>query len=217
MAKPERLEGRDGQIWTAYVGGATQEVIAAEHDISRQRVGQVLDEVRATIGDSARMDAALLAQERTDALLAAVWPAAMDGEPRAVGAALRVLERQAKALGTDAAEPIAVTFERHVDDQGQLVATALRAAFDALELSPEQQAWAAYAASTALYESAGQDPPADAPRPPPRPSSPAAPVEVPVDPRAGMEQRLRGLVADEDVDVDALLAEVDEEEGRGDG
>lgn len=214
MDGPERLDGRDGQVWAAYISGATQEAIARQHGISQQRVSQVLAEVRGSIGDAARTDAALLAQERTDALLAAVWPAAMQGEPKAVGAALRVLERQAKALGTDAVEPIAVTFERHLDDEGQVVATALRAAFDALELSPEQQAWAAYAASTALYESAGQDRPADAPPPPPRPSSPAAPVEVPVDSRAGMEQRLRDLVADEDVDVDALLAEVDEEDGR---
>lgn len=217
MDGPERLDGRDGQVWAAYISGATQEAIARQHGVTQQRVSQILSQIRASIGDVARTDAALLAQERTDALLAAVWPAAMSGDPKAVGAALRVLERQAKALGTDAVEPIAVTFERHLDDQGQLVATALRAAFDALELSPEQQAWAAYAASTALYQSAGQDPPADAPPPPPHPSSPAAPVEVPVDPRAGMEQRLRDLVADEDVDVDALLAEVDKEEGRGDG
>ncbi|MBE4791727.1 hypothetical protein [Streptomyces caniscabiei] len=217
MDGPERLDGRDGQVWAAYISGATQEAIARQHGVTQQRVSQILSEIRASIGDVARTDAALLAQERTDALLAAVWPAAMSGDPKAVGAALRVLERQAKALGTDAVEPIAVTFERHLDDQGQLVAAALRAAFDALELSPEQQAWAAYAASTALYQSAGQDPPADAPPPPPHPSSPAAPVEVPVDPRAGMEQRLRDLVADEDVDVDALLAEVDKEEGRGDG
>lgn len=212
-----RLEGRDHEIWTRYVGGWTQARLAAEYDVSQQRISQVLAELRATISDDVRADAALLAQERANALLAAVWGDAMAGDVRAVTAALKVLERQAKALGTDAVEPIAVTFERHLDDQGQLVVAALRAAFDALELSPEQQAWAAYAASTALYQSAGQDPPADAPPPPPHPSSPAAPVEVPVDPQAGMEQRLRDLVADEDVDVDALLAEVDKEEGRGDG
>lgn len=216
MDGPERLDGRDGQVWAAYISGATQEAIARQHGVTQQRVSQILSQIRASIGDVARTDAALLAQERTDALLAAVWPAAMSGDPKAVGAALRVLERQAKALGTDAVEPIAVTFERHLDDQGQLVATALRAAFDALELSPEQQAWAAYSASATLHRAAGQDPPAPPPSPPVS-TTVDAPVEVPVDSRAGMEQRLRDLVADEDVDVDALLAEVDEEEGRRDG
>jgi hypothetical protein len=150
MARPERLEGRDGAIWTAYVGGATQETIAAEHGISRQRVGQVLDEVRATIGDTARMDAALLAQERTDALLAAVWPAAMSGEPKAVGAALRVLERQAKALGTDAVEPLRVTLERRLDLEGDVVANALGAALDVLQLDEPQRQLAVQAALARL-------------------------------------------------------------------
>lgn len=195
MARPERLEGRDGQIWTAYVSGATQEVIAAEHGISRQRVGQVLDEVRETIGDTARMDAALLAQERTDALLAAVWPAAMDGDPRAVGAALRVLERQAKALGTDAVEPVTVTFERHLDEQGQALADAVAAALEVLGLDEERRQLALRAAVARL---SGEVLPAPVPV-----------VEDSPDVRAGMEATLRGLVADEGVDVDALLREVD--------
>jgi hypothetical protein len=214
VAETERLDGRDGKIWSAYVGGASQEVIAAEHGISQQRVSQVLAEVRAAVGDTARMDAALLAAERTNALLAAVWPSAMGGDTRAVLACLRVVERIAKMLGTDAPEPVAVTLDRRLDLEGQTVAEALRAAFEALELSPEQQAWAAWAASAALYRAAGQEPPADAPPPPPHPSSPAAPVEVPVDPRVVMEERLRDLTADEGIDVEALLAEVDEEDGR---
>jgi hypothetical protein len=157
MARPERLEGRDGAIWTAYVGGATQEAIAAEHGISRQRVGQVLEEVRATIGDTARMDAALLAAERADALLAAVWPAAMEGDAKAVGAALRVLERQARALGTDAVEPLRVRFEQHLDEQGQLLADAVGAVLDALDLSHEQRVFALGVAQAKLL---GEDPPA---------------------------------------------------------
>lgn len=207
MAGPERLDGRDGKIWTAYVGGATQEAIAAEHGLTQQRVSQVLAEVRATIGDVARVDAALLAHERADALLAAVWPAAMAGDPKAVGAALRVLERQAKAMGTDAEEPLKISLERRLDLEGQTIAEALRAAFDALELAPDQQMWAAYAASAALYRSAGQEPPAEPPPPPASRSSESAAGKP--DARAGMEQQLRGLVADEDVDVDALLREVD--------
>lgn len=206
-----RLDGRAGAIWSAYVSGASQESIAAEHGISQQRVSQVLAEVREGIGDGARLDAALLAQERADALLAAVWPAAMEGDTRAVTAALKVLERQAKAMGTDAVEPLTIALDQRLDLEGQVVGDALRAAFDALELTPEQMNWAGYAASVALLRSAGQEP---SHPPPPRPA-PAAPVAAEPDPRAEMDQRLRDLVADEPgVDVEALLREVDEEEGR---
>ncbi|MFE1844385.1 hypothetical protein [Streptomyces sp. NPDC059515] len=204
MAETERLDGRDGAIWSAYVGGATQEAIAAEHGISQQRVSQVLAEVREGLSESERVDAALLAHERAHALLGAVWPAAMAGDVKAVHAALKVLERQAKALGTDATEPLKVSFERHLEDQGQLVAAALGAALSVLGLSEEQRELAGRTAQAALL---GE----------PLPEVPA-PVDVPVpDVRAGMEQQLRDLVAGEGVDVDRLLAEVDEDGGRGDG
>lgn len=157
MTRPERLEGRDGQIWGAYVAGRTQESIAAEYGVSRQRVSQVLAEVRETIGDAARMDAALLAAERADTLLAAVWPAAMTGEPKAVGAALRILERQAKAMGTDAVEPVTVALERRLSVEGEVVADALGAVLDALDLDHEQRVHALGVAQAVLL---GEDPPA---------------------------------------------------------
>ncbi|MCZ4515692.1 hypothetical protein O3Q52_47820 [Streptomyces sp. ActVer] len=207
MAETERLDGRDGKIWTAYVGGATQEAIAAEHGISQQRVSQVLAEVRDTIGDEARADAALLAQERADALLAAVWPIAMGGDTRAVLAALRVLERQAKALGTDAVEPLKIALEQRLELEADVAGKALTAALDALGLDEERRVLALRAMQASLL---GEELPT--PAPPPAPT-----VEDPVDPRAAMEAKLRDLTADEDdVDVDALLAEVDQE-GRTDG
>lgn len=158
MDGPERLDGRDGQVWAAYISGATQEAIARQHGVTQQRVSQILSEIRAGIGDVARTDAALLAQERTDALLAAVWPAAMSGEPKAVGAALRVLERMAKATGSDAVEPLRVTLERRLDLEGDLVANALGAALDAApELSHETRVAMLSAAQCVLL---GEDPPA---------------------------------------------------------
>lgn len=161
MAEPERLDGRDGEIWTAYVAGATQEAIAARHRISQQRVSQIIAEVRSSIGDTARMDAALLAQERVNALLAAVWPGAMDGDTKAVMAALRVLERQAKALGTDAVEPVTVTFERRLNDDAQLVSEALTAALEVLNPGEEQRQAALAAAQRHLLaaDSSGTDTP----------------------------------------------------------
>jgi hypothetical protein len=196
MAGPERLDGRDGKIWTAYVGGATQEAIAAEHGLTQQRVSQVLAEVRATIGDVARVDAALLAHERADALLAAVWPTAMDGDTKAVLAALRVLERQARAMGTDAVEPLRVTLERRLDLEGALIGEALGAAMDAVpELSHEQRVAMLGAAQAKLL---GEEPPA-----------PASPL---VEPEPDLTAEFRRFAAENGVDPDGLGDEDDEDD-----
>lgn len=204
MAGPERLEGRDGAIWSAYVGGATQEAIAAEHGISQQRVSQVLAEVRATIGDMARMDAALLAQERADALLAAVWPTAMDGDTKAVLAALRVLERMAKATGTDAVEPLRLSLERRLDLEGEVLADALMAVVDALQLDEARRQVAVQAAQWALGGREG-------PRPEmPAPSAPA--VEEPG--KRDLEAEFREFAEREGFDPDDLG---DDEEDDDDG
>lgn len=198
-----RLEERDHEIWARYVGGWTQARLAAEYDVSQQRISQVLAEVRESISDDARTDAGLLVLERTHALLAAVWPAAMEGDTKAVLAALRVLERQAKAMGTDAVEPLQITLDRRLDVEGDVVVDALAAVFDVLGLDEERRQLAVRAAQAKL---SGE----------PLPDPPAPVVDEGRVARAGMERRLRELTADEGVDVDALLAEVGEEgEDRG--
>lgn len=195
-----RLDERDHEIWQRYVGGWTQARLAAEYDVSQQRVSQILDEVRQTIPDTARTDAALLAHERANALLAAVWPAAMAGDTKAALACLRVVERIAKSLGTDAVEPIAVSFERHLDDQGHLVVAAVTAALEVLHLDEERRQLAVAAAMAQL---SGE----------PLPTPPAAAVEVPVDAeQAKREAEFRRMMEADGVDADALLAEGDEED-----
>lgn len=156
MAKPERLEGRDGQIWRAYILGATQEAIAAEHNISRQRVGQVLEEIRSSIPANDRADAALLDLERLDVLLGGVMPAAIGGDVQATRAALQILERRAKMLRLDLEEPLRVSFEKHLDDQGQLLADTIGAVLDALDLPHEQRVLALGVAQAKLL---GEEPP----------------------------------------------------------
>lgn len=157
VAKPERLEGRNGQVWRAYILGSTQEQIAAEHGVSRQRVGQILEEIRASIPAADRADAALVDLERLDALLSGVMPAAIAGEVQATRAALAVLERRAKMLRLDLDEPLRISFGKHLDDQGQLLADALGAVLDALDLDHEQRVYALGVAQAALV---GEDPPA---------------------------------------------------------
>lgn len=50
----DRLSGRSGEVWKAYISGATQEHIAQEHGISQQRVSQILADVRESIPDEDR-------------------------------------------------------------------------------------------------------------------------------------------------------------------
>lgn len=147
-----RLDGRNGAVWRGYLLGQTQEALAAEHGISQQRISQILGEVRASIPDDARTDAALLDLERLDMMLTGLLPAAVKGDPVAARAALQVLARRAKQLGLDAAEPLSITIERRLDLEGQLVADALAAALDVLDLSPEQRMAALGAAQQRLLE-----------------------------------------------------------------
>lgn len=193
MARPERLEGRDGQIWRAYILGRTQEAIAAEHGISRQRVGQVLEEIRAGIPPRDRVDAALVDLERLDALLSGVMPAALAGEVQATRAALQVLERRAKMLRLDLDEPLKISFERHLDDQGQLLADAIGAVLDALGLDHEQRVFALGVAQAKLL---GEEVPAS--------PAAAAPVEGKPDLMADFRRfaEREGFDPDEDEEED---------------
>jgi hypothetical protein len=61
----DRLATRNGEIWRAYVSGATQETIAAEHGITRERVSQILKEIRDSIPEEER---AHLVQRETEFL-----------------------------------------------------------------------------------------------------------------------------------------------------
>lgn len=153
-----RLDGRDGAVWGAYVDGLTQEQIAANHNISQSRVSRIITEIRDSIPQASKTDAALLDLERLHALLAGVMPAARQGETKASGAALRIIERRAKMLGLDATEPLSIVLERQRDLEGQLVADALAAALDVLGLTEEQRITALGAAQQRLLDNAPSDP-----------------------------------------------------------
>lgn len=76
---------------------------------------------------------------------------------RAVDRLTKLSESRRKLLGLDAVEPIAVTFERNLDDQGHIVVDALTAALEVLQLGEEQRQLAVAAAQAKL---AGEPPPA---------------------------------------------------------
>ncbi|MDQ0831942.1 hypothetical protein QF032_003786 [Streptomyces achromogenes] len=122
---------------------------------------------------------------------------------RAIDRLARLSESRRKLLGLDATEPIAVTLSRRADVEGEAVADAIAAALEVLGLDEGQRLLAVAAAVARL--SGGE---------PPVPVSTIVDSEVLADPRVVMEERLRDLTADEGIDVEALLAEVDEEDGR---
>lgn len=160
MAEPERLEGRNGAIWRLYLEGHTQESLAERYEVSQQRISQIISEVRESIPEVNRVAAALLDLERLDLLLTASMPPALAGDTKATAAVLRILERRAKALGTDASQPLEVVLDARLDVVGQLVADALAAALDAVPgLSQEQRTAAFVSAQEALAVVAGEGEP----------------------------------------------------------
>jgi len=147
-----RLDGRDGDVWRAYLYGHTQEQIATDHGISQSRVSQIITEIRNSIPQANKTEAALLDLERLHLMLTGVMPAATDGDTKASAAAMRIIERRAKMLGLDATEPLSIVLERQRDLEGQLVADALAAGFATLDLTEEQRTAAIGAAQQRLLD-----------------------------------------------------------------
>lgn len=147
-----RLDGRDGEVWRAYLYGHTQEQIATDHGISQSRVSQILTEIRQSIPQTSKTDAALLDLERLNLMLTGVLPAAQEGDTKASGAAMRIIERRARMLGLDATEPLSIVLERQRNLEGQIVADALAAALDVLGLTEEQRITGLAAAQQRLMD-----------------------------------------------------------------
>jgi hypothetical protein len=84
---PERLEGRDGDIWRRYtLYSWTQEKIAAHYGISRERVSDILQRVRASLPETDRAELINASMELIHEVKArALEIADMAGAPVAVG------------------------------------------------------------------------------------------------------------------------------------
>lgn len=135
MAESDRTSGRNGSIWRQYVNGQTQESLAAEYGLSRERIAQIIRAVRDSIPRQAREEVItesveLLRRLRMEAL--AVWESAAapvtagkdgdvltdpetgqvvrdhGGRLRALDTVLKVMEREARLLGLDEAQKIDV-------------------------------------------------------------------------------------------------------------
>jgi len=121
-----RLEGRDGQIWRAYLLGTTQTTLAEEHGISNQRVSQIIAACRAECADpelsTARQEhlevTRMLTKTAVEIMETPVPPAYSNGRPildedgrmvrdystrlAALDRVAKMQERMAKVLGLDA-------------------------------------------------------------------------------------------------------------------
>lgn len=126
MPTPERLEGRNGKIWRAYLFGTTQEELAERHGLTQQRVSEIIQAARAAVPPEDALKAKqehlevmrTLAQVAGDLVDMPLPPAYSNGRPvldengqyvRDLGPRLAALDRQvkinervAKVLGLDA-------------------------------------------------------------------------------------------------------------------
>lgn len=123
---------------------------------------------------------------------------------KAIGQLERLSVSRRKLWALDLPTPVDVVLSRRNDLEADVVVDAVAAVVEVLHLDEERRQLALRAAVARL---SGEELPASVPV-----------VEELPDVRAGMEARLRDLVADEDgVDVEALLREVDDEGGPGRG
>jgi hypothetical protein len=144
---PRRLEGRDGAIWRAYLLGKTQQTIAAEHNLSHQRVSQIVATARAECTDpelsTARQEhlevMRMLTQTAVELMEMPLPPAYSNGRPiidddgtivrdtagrlAALDRVAKQQERMAKVLGLDAP----VKAEVQVDASAATAAAAAEA------------------------------------------------------------------------------------------
>jgi hypothetical protein len=136
---PDRLAGRNGAIYQAYILGTTQEELAARHGIDQTRVSQIIAEVRASIPEedlaAARTDH-LDVLRRLTAVAAEIMeeplpPAYSNGKPvldedgrmvrdassrlAALDRIVKATERMAKVLGLDAPVKADVTVSEQAD------------------------------------------------------------------------------------------------------
>lgn len=131
MAESPRLMGRNGEIWKAYVRGATQEALAEKYNLSQQHVGDIIKTVADSIPERERRDLIKeevdLFRELRDRVLAEVWDAKAapvtagkdgdvvrdpddnsivrdhSGRLAAIDRAVKLSERMHKLLGLEAA------------------------------------------------------------------------------------------------------------------
>src|SRR3546814_2309925 len=96
-----RLSERDQTIWDGYVGGKTILVLAKEHDLSNQRISQILAEIRASLPPRDRQTVVDLRLDQIGNGVNGVMAGVIAGYKDAIAAWVRLADREAKYLGLD--------------------------------------------------------------------------------------------------------------------
>lgn len=212
-----RLDGRDGVVWREYLSGRKQADIADDFGLSQQRVSQIIAEVRAMVGDRDRSVMAVMDMERLTFLMDAQMPAAMKGDVGASRVVLAALARRAKMLGLDAAEPLRVTFERHLETENEVIGEAVSEVVNSLvdvfvgsaapERGVEVRDYALRLLQWKLLQVGEQDPG-------PRPVAPALAgvVPEPSEPERDLVADYRAFCAAEGVDPDEDLDDEEDDD-----
>lgn len=145
------------------IGGLTHEQIKDEMGLgSRARAYELIQGAIADITEEPAQEVRALELQRLDAMVLALWPKAMNGEPSAVDRVLDIMERRAKYLGLDPV--VAPSLNVNVNGLAQFISAAFKpAAPDAPRLPPEPIALDVPEPDPAFLDSDDPEVPADVP------------------------------------------------------
>lgn len=102
-----RLNQRDQQIWHDYVlGGKTLMVLAEEHDVSHQRISQIIQEIREKLPQTDRQTVIDTRLGQIKAIGDALLPGLLAGDKDAIASWNKIVDREAKYLGLDSAAKV---------------------------------------------------------------------------------------------------------------
>jgi hypothetical protein len=102
-----RISARDKDIWDKYIGlGLTYMDLAEEHNLSYQRISQIINEVRNSIPKPTNEEVVATRLAQLNLVTKAVIPKAAAGDASAINSLLRIQERESKYKGLDSASKI---------------------------------------------------------------------------------------------------------------
>lgn len=102
-----RLSERDQAIWKGYtLGGKTLMALAEEHNVSNQRISQIIKAIRAKLPEADRQTIIDARLEQIKAIGDALMPDLLQGDKDAVSSWTKIVEREAKYLGLDTASRV---------------------------------------------------------------------------------------------------------------
>ena len=197
---PERAE-QDEEILRLRCAGLSLRAIASRVGLSHQGVSDRITAALTELVTPAAEEFRQLEAARLNDLTRAAYEVLDEAEGdevklKAIDRLTRLSESRRKLLGLDATEPLSVVLERRTDMEVDIVAEALAAALEVLQLDEGRRQLAVAAAMAQL---SGEE----------LPDAPASAVGVPVvdAEQAKREAEFRRLMEADGVDPDELLAD----------